>query len=135
LASLYLLIKINKEGLGNFFKWSTYLVMLAATVILLCQLARGVVMMRHHFREPMEMRFHEGMNHGGMMYHDGRMGRGCCDENECCGRCDDDGKKCDDDKMKCDHDMMMKDGKESSKDCCKDMKKDKDEKEEKEQKK
>jgi hypothetical protein len=131
LASLHFLAKFKKEGLGGIFIWGSYLIMLAATLILLCQLARGVVMMRHHFRQPAGM----GCCDGGSMKCDGMRGGmtwhhdGCCMDKGCCDgggmmKCDggsmkcDGMMKCDGDKMMCDKDKM-KDGKDSTAACCK----------------
>jgi hypothetical protein len=127
LASLHLLIKVKKEGLGSSFKWGCYLIMLAAMFLLLCQLVCGVIKMRHHFCQSRAMMGQcDGMYGGGMGCHrDGMMQRGCCHEMGCC---DGGGMKCMDGKDKCDDGKMMKCDKDTTKSCCKDKHKGNDDK-------
>lgn len=77
IAAMHLLAKAKKENLGSLFTWITYLIIIVATLILICQVARGFKRMC----SPKE----KGM-HGMMMGHHMMMGRMSCDEEmEGCG--------------------------------------------------
>ena len=83
-AGMYLLDKTKKEGLGKFFSFISWLVIVVAILTLLCSLARGgMKMRRHHMEERMEC--HRGMMGGGdccmpMGGHKGMMREDCFDE-------------------------------------------------------
>ena len=99
IAALHLILKAHNQGMNAIFKWISYLIVLTGLCILICQVARGINMMRHHDDDDdMEechgmMRGHHGMM-GGMhgmdnccfMYKDGKME--CCDMDKdkkaCC---------------------------------------------------
>lgn len=85
LASLHFLAKLKTEGSGKLLRWAAYLVILVASLILLCQLSRGLVEMRHHFREPRKTEYQGHMEDGmrgerGMWRHKD----GCCPYMKCC---------------------------------------------------
>ena len=101
IAAMHLLAKAKKESLGSLFTWISYGIIVVAILILLCQLARGCMRMRHHEEKGM---------HGMMMGRHHMMMRGMRGEDmECCdgmgGRMGHDGCN---DRMKCGDDM--KDG-------------------------
>jgi len=80
IAAMHLLAKAKKENLGSLFTWITYGIIIVATLILLCQVARGFKRMC----SPKEKGMHEMMM-GGMMGHQMMM-RGMCNEEMegCC---------------------------------------------------
>ena len=81
IAAMHLLAKAKKENLGSLFTWITYGIIIVASLILLCEVARGAMKMRHHEENGM----HEMMMGEGMMRHHMMMGRmGCDDEMGCC---------------------------------------------------
>ena len=100
-AGMFLLDKTKKEGLGKFFSFISWLVIVVALLILLCSLSRGVWRMscRHYMGGSLEMCRPRMMDEdccmpmrgrGGMMDEDhcgGMMGKGkmkdnCCEEME-----------------------------------------------------
>ena len=105
-AAIHLLLKINKEQGASIYKWLTYLVIVVALLILVCQISRGAMKMMCHEndekcdRKEMVFRKHHQM-HMRMM---GEEGEDNCGEMKDCemidGRC------------------IMKDGKEMKKECC-----------------
>ena len=98
-AGMYLLDKTKKEGLGSFFSFISWLVIVVSILTLLCALSRGGMKMRKGHKEcEMEMCgpgmmggdccMHMRGHHGGMMREDcckgmgGGMMRGGCGEME-----------------------------------------------------
>lgn len=73
IAAMHLLAKAKKETLGSLFTWITYFIILVATLILICQIARGMKRMCSHKEKGMH-----GMMMGGMGHH--MMMRGECNE-------------------------------------------------------
>jgi hypothetical protein len=47
LATLFYLAKVKNDNLGSFFKWSGYLVLIAAAGLLMCLMFKGVRKMTH----------------------------------------------------------------------------------------
>jgi len=95
IAGMHLILKSKNEGTSAIFKWISYLIVLAGLLILLCQVVRGVMMMRHHgdmeCKEECHpwMRCNNGMNtmNGCSMMGNHSGMRKCCDmdkEQECC---------------------------------------------------
>lgn len=84
-AGMYLLDKTKKEGLGKFFKFISWLVIVASMLILLCALTRGVWRMscRNSMGNSMEM-CRPGMMGDDccmpMRGHKGMTREECCDE-------------------------------------------------------
>ncbi|HMT30250.1 MAG TPA: hypothetical protein PKD91_13330 [Bacteroidia bacterium] len=70
LLALFLLAKIKSEMLGSFYKWITWLVLIVAGTILVCQLARGVGRMMHRGKCDGK----ECASHGGHMKMKGHAG-------------------------------------------------------------
>ena len=101
LAAMHLLAKTNKEALGSLFKWVSYLVLLVASLILLCQVVQGVCKMcckDSCKKERCEMKHEKGHHKMMMMMHSQG---GCCDmhkmhDKACCS-----GMKCEDEKESC----------------------------------
>ena len=102
LATLHYLAKVKAESLGSFFKWSGYLVLLAAVCLLAGLTFKGVrkAMNRKHRMNMEHSQMHEGMKMkrsktmaadcSGMGMMDCGMGeKGCCC---CCGEMDKMGK-------------------------------------------
>ncbi len=84
IAAMHLLAKAKKENLGSLFTWITYLIIIVATLILICQVARGFKRMC----SPKEKGMH-GMMMRGMMGPHMMMGKmGCDDEMEGCAEMD-----------------------------------------------
>lgn len=102
-AGMILLNKTKKEGLGKFYNFISWLVIIVSLLTLLCSLTRGVLHMsyRHHMDRSMEMcrpgmmggsdyckpiRSHRmGMMRGGCcedMMGRGKTRSGCCDMEE-----------------------------------------------------
>jgi heme A synthase len=85
-AGMYLLDKTKKEGLGKFFNFIAWVVIVVSLLILLCGLTRGLIRMQcaNRFESRMEM-CRPGMMGDDccmpMRGHHGRMMREeCCDE-------------------------------------------------------
>ncbi|HLG34336.1 MAG TPA: hypothetical protein VI757_05595 [Bacteroidia bacterium] len=85
-AGMYLLDKTKKEGLGKFYNFISWVVIVVSMLILLCALTRGVWRMscRHDMRSSMEMCRPGMMGNDGCMPmrgHHMKMMRGdCCEE-------------------------------------------------------
>jgi hypothetical protein len=81
LAALFFLAKVKTENLGAFFKWSGYLVLIAAVGLLMCLMLKGARKMKHRMsgadKECMYME--KGMNGG-----KGKMGA-CTGMGDCTG--------------------------------------------------
>jgi len=115
LASLHFIAKVKSENLSAFFKWSGYLVLLAAVGLFLCLVFKGTRKMNHRMRgadkEYMRMEKHMGTmrrsSHGmdgcsgkssmdcghGMKSRSSMKQMDCCNEKEmsgmeCCSCCD-----------------------------------------------
>ena len=93
LATLHFLAKVKTENLGAFFKWSGYLVLMAAVALLVCLMFKGVRQMTHRGSgAKMECRsMHQGMKGG-----KGMKGR-CSGMQDCSGM----------NKMNCSHGKGM----------------------------
>jgi hypothetical protein len=94
LATLHFLAKVKTENLGAFFKWSGYLVLMAALALLVCLLFRGVRQMTHSGGGGAKMEckaMHKGMKGG-----KGMLGR-CSGMQDCSGM----------NKMNCSHGKGM----------------------------
>ncbi|MBK5285785.1 MAG: hypothetical protein JJE25_10320 [Bacteroidia bacterium] len=86
-AGMFLLDKTKKEGLGKFYNFISWLVIIASLLTLMSSLTRGVIRMscQHHMERSMEM-CHPGMMGGGdccMPMRGHRMGMmrdGCCED-------------------------------------------------------
>ncbi len=85
IAAMHLLAKTNKEALGSLFKWVSYAVLIVASLLLLCQVTRGIAKMCCHKEckekshcEMGKMGGHRGMM---MMEKECRMHgeEGCCE--------------------------------------------------------
>jgi hypothetical protein len=94
IAAMHLLLKANAQQVSSLFKWIAYFIVLVGLLILFCQIARGIMRMRHHGNEDCKEECHpwlkcdRGMTgmHGCMMNGHGNMR--CCDMDE------DDDKEC-----------------------------------------
>src|SRR5690349_21834050 len=89
IAAMHLLLKANTQQVSSLFKWISYLIVTVGLLILLCQVVRGVMMMRHHGDNDCKEECHpwlkcnpgmRGMHGGCMMY--GHGGMRCCDMDE-----------------------------------------------------
>lgn len=68
-AGLHLLAKARKEGLGKLFTWAAYLILIVASLLLICELTRAFGRMcghkGNHRSECCAMGMHEGRSHHG----------------------------------------------------------------------
>ncbi len=92
IAAMHLLLKANTQQVSSLFKWISYLIVTVGLLILVCQVVRGVMMMRHHDNDRME-HSHMFMRHHGMGNMDccmgmkGQGGMRCCEMDEEKGEC------------------------------------------------
>jgi hypothetical protein len=119
IAAMHLVLKANSAGVGSIFKWISYFIVLVGLLILLCQLARGYKMMRHHGDGECKEECHPWMR-----CHDGMMGgmHGCnkmgdhCGMMKCCDMDEEREGKCKGDsmhaKMECKGMMGKEEGEE-----------------------
>lgn len=76
IAAMHLLAKTQKEGLGSFFKWTSYLIITIAALVLICQICCSCGRMCGSKEMKCEVRIEKGCS-------DMKMGESCDDDKEC----------------------------------------------------
>ena len=85
IAAMHLLAKARKENLGSMFTWITYIIILIATLVLICQVARGCKRMCSPKEKGMHHMMMRGMCNEEMEGCEGMGGRmeGCESKMKC----------------------------------------------------